>query len=215
MAKRFTDSTKWNDVWFSNLTDKEKLTWIYILDTCSHAGIWEKNLKVLNFHIGSTFVEGELNKIFAGKFIEIRNKWFIPKFIKFQYGKGFLTSNTPAVKSARELLLDIGFIQQDSKGSLTLIEELPNSTLTLTQGLDKGYDTLKDKDKDKEVVNDEYKVKNKNEYQFKYIKYDKLKGKYQFEYKTKIQKEELTYGELQEYIDEEDLFIKEYQKINV
>jgi hypothetical protein len=152
MAKRFTDSTKWNDNWFSNLSDKEKLTWIYILDTCDHAGIWEKNLRVLNFHIGSTYVEGDLNKIFSGKFVEIRDKWFIPNFIKFQYGNKFLTSNTPAVVSARELLLEIGFIQQDGKG-----------ILTLKQGLDKGYVTLKDKEEDKDIDKDKLKDKLKDE----------------------------------------------------
>ena len=163
MAKRFTDSTKWNDNWFSNLTDKEKLTWIYILDTCDHAGIWEKNLRVLNFHIGSTYVEGELQTIFAGKFIEIRDKWFIPNFIKFQYGNKFLTSNTPAVVSARELLLEIGFIQQDGKG-----------ILTLKQGLDKGYVTLKDKEEDKVQDKEENKVEDNDKLKVKYKLKEKL-----------------------------------------
>ena len=173
MAKRFTDSTKWNDDWFFNLKNEEKLAWIYILDTCDHAGIWKKNLRLLNFQVGSNFVEDELKKVFVGKFIEINDKWFIPKFIKFQYGKGFLTSNTPAVKSARELLLDLGFIQQDDKGSLTLIKELPNSSLTLTEGLDKGYDTLKDKDKDKEEEQNINKVENTYKEQNKLEEYEK------------------------------------------
>lgn len=160
MAKRFTDTTKWNDNWFFNLKNEEKLAWIYILDTCDHAGIWEKNLRLLNFQIGSTFVEDDFNLIFKGKFIEINNKWFIPNFIKFQYGKTFLTSNTPAVKSARDLLLDVGFIQQDDKGSLTLIKELPNPSLT-----------LKDKDKDKEQDKDEVIDKLKRKYELT----DKLK----------------------------------------
>jgi len=175
MAKRFTDTTKWNDDWFFNLNNEEKLAWIYILDSCDHAGIWKKNLRLLNFQIGSTFVEDDLKKVFATKFIEIGDKWFIPKFIKFQYGKTFLTSNTPAVKSARELLLDIGFIQQDDKGSLTLIEGLPNSTLTLTEGLDKGYDTLKDKDKDKDMVQDTYEDMDEVENIFKDEDNDKRK----------------------------------------
>ena len=171
MAKRFTDTTKWNDDWFFNLNNEEKLAWIYILDSCDHAGIWKKNLKLLNFQLGSTFVEGDLKKVFSGKFIEIKDKWFIPNFIKFQYGKTFLTSNTPAVKSARELLVDVGFIQQDDKGSLTIIKELANPYITLTQELDKGYDTLKDKDKDKDMVIDINKVE---EQEYNILK-DKIK----------------------------------------
>jgi hypothetical protein len=218
MAKRFTDSTKWNDNWFSNLTDKEKLTWIYILDTCNHAGIWEKNLKVLNFHIGSNFVDGDLNKIFSGKFIEVNDKWFIPNFIKFQYGKGFLTTKTAAVISARELLIEQGFIQQDVNGNLTLIKNIYNPSTTLTEGLNKGYDRVKDKEEDKRM--DVSKVLNKNEnkrmdvsrdvnmVKYKFIKYNKYKDEYEFEFKTKLQKEELTFEELKIYLNEEEIYYK-------
>jgi hypothetical protein len=195
MAKRFTDSTKWNDNWFFNLKNEEKLAWIYILDTCDHAGIWEKNLRLLNFQIGSAFVEDDFNLLFKGKYIEINKKWFIPNFIKFQYGKGFLTSSTPAVKSARELLLDIGFIQSDSKGLLTLIKELPNPSLTLKD---------KDKDKDEYIYMD--KVKNKNEYISKVTSIDKYKIKDTFEYKTKEQKDKLTEQELEQYYIQQDIF---------
>jgi hypothetical protein len=162
MAKRFTDSTKWNDDWFFNLKNEEKLAWIYILDTCDHAGIWKKNLRLLNFQVGSNFVEDELKKVFEKQIIEIGDKWFIRKFIKFQYGKTFLTSKTPAVISARELLIDLGIVQPDDNGSLILIEGLPNPYLTLTEDLDKGYVTVKDKDKGKDedvctYINEEQK----------------------------------------------------------
>jgi hypothetical protein len=152
MAKRYTDSTKWNDNWFFNLKNEEKLAWLYILDTCDHAGVWEKNLRILNFQIGTSFVEDDLKKVFEGKFIEIKNKWFIPNFIKFQYGKTFLSSSTPAVKSARDLLLDYGFIKTDENGNLQLIIHQPNPSITLTQPLHKGYLTVKDKDKDMDMV---------------------------------------------------------------
>lgn len=158
MAKRFTDSTKWNDNWFFNLTNEEKLAWIYILDTCDHAGIWEKNMRLLNFQIGSNLVENKLKEVFEGKFIEIKDKWFIPNFIRFQYGNTFLTSNTPAVKSARERLIDIGFVKVDINGNLTLIQQLNNPCLTLTEGLDKSSETLKDKDKDMDEDKSEDRV---------------------------------------------------------
>lgn len=175
MAKRFTDSTKWNDDWFFNLKNEEKLAWIYILDTCDHAGIWKKNLRLLNFQVGSNFVEDDLKKVFATKFIEINDKWFIPKFIKFQYGKTFLTSNTPAVKSARELLLDIGFINQNDKGLLTLTEPLPNP-----------IDTLKDKDKDKDEYQDTFKDIDKDKNEDEETVIDKLKRKTKLEEEFKI-----------------------------
>ena len=186
MAKRFTDSTKWNDDWFFNLKNEEKLAWIYILDTCDHAGIWKKNIRLLNFQIGSNFVEDDLKQVFANKFIEIKDKWFIFNFIKFQYGKTFLTSNTPAVKSARELLIDLGIVQLDDKGSLTLVKELTNPYLTLTEPLNNPIDTLKDKDKDKDEYQDTFKdiEKDKNEDEETVI--DKLKRKTKLEDEFKI-----------------------------
>jgi hypothetical protein len=208
MAKRFTDSSKWNDNWFSNLTNEQKLAWIYILDTCNHSGIWEKNLKVLNFHIGSTFVEDDLNKVFAGKFIELNNKWFIPKFIKFQYGKTFLNSKTPAVISARELLIEQGFIELNSNGLPTLIKGLDNPYLTLNEPLTNPSLTLKDKEEDKEMVKDELK----NKVQYKFIRYDKIKDEYQFEFKTKKQlEEEYSTEEQLKYIYEEQIFTNNYK----
>ena len=170
MAKRFTDSSKWNDNWFSNLTNEQKLTWIYILDTCDHSGIWEKNLKVLNFHIGSTFVEGELQKIFSGKFIEINDKWFIPKFIKFQYGDKFLTSTNNAIVSARKLLIEVGFLIENTNGSLTLTQGLDNPQLTLNQPLPNPQEGLKEQEEEQEQ--DKFQLKEKEQEQDKV----KLKG---------------------------------------
>lgn len=53
-----------------------------------------------------------------------------------------------------------------------------------------------------------------NKIKFKYIKYNKLKGEYEFESKTKLQKEQLIYGELKQYIDEEEQFYKLINNLN-
>jgi hypothetical protein len=63
MAKRFTNTDKWKKQWFKKLNTKQKLFWLYILDDCNHAGIWDV------------------------VFIDNREKVFIPKFIEFQYGE--------------------------------------------------------------------------------------------------------------------------------
>jgi hypothetical protein len=174
MAKRFTDSSKWNDNWFSNLTNEQKLTWIYILDTCDHSGIWEKNLKVLNFHIGSTFVEGELQEIFSGKFIEINDKWFIPKFIKFQYGDKFLTSTNNAIVSARKLLIEVGFLIENTNGSLTLTQGSSNPQLTLTQPSPNPQEGLKEQEEEQEQ--DKFQLKEREREQLEEQDKVKLKG---------------------------------------
>ena len=87
MPKRFTDSEKWKDVWFQDLSVKHKLFWFYIIDNCTPAGIWKVNIKLVSFQIGDKFNKDELLNDFKDRIIVLENdKWFIPKFIDFQYG---------------------------------------------------------------------------------------------------------------------------------
>ncbi len=88
MAKRFTDTDKWKKGFIRNLPSKYKLLWLYILDDCNHAGIWETDFEVASIRIGSKISEKEAVKHFAEqiKIFDNGNKWFIAKFVDFQYG---------------------------------------------------------------------------------------------------------------------------------
>lgn len=87
MAKRFTDSAKWDDPFFADLSNEYKLLWIYILDKCDHAGIFKVNTKMAEFCIGTKFDWKAVQGVFTGRIQTLNGeKWFIPKFIKFQYG---------------------------------------------------------------------------------------------------------------------------------
>jgi len=88
MAKRFTDTDKWKKGFIRNLPAKYKLLWLYILDDCNHAGIWDTDFEVASIRIGSKINPIEAAKIFESqiKIFDEGNKWFIPKFIDFQYG---------------------------------------------------------------------------------------------------------------------------------
>ena len=88
MAKRFTDTDKWKKGFIRNLPSKYKLLWLYILDDCNHAGIWDTDFEVASIRIGSKINPVEAAKIFESqiKIFDEGNKWFIPKFIDFQYG---------------------------------------------------------------------------------------------------------------------------------
>lgn len=88
MAKRLTDSEKWEDPWFLDLIDEHKLLWIYILDKCDHAGIWKVNKRLAEFCFShslkwDTFLPAVGSRI---KVLSGGEKWFIPKFLRFQYG---------------------------------------------------------------------------------------------------------------------------------
>tara|TARA_R100001163_G_scaffold7224_2_gene7644 strand:- start:2875 stop:3525 length:651 start_codon:yes stop_codon:yes gene_type:complete len=104
MAKRFTDTDKWKKGFIKRLPAKYKLLWLYILDDCNHAGIWDTDFEVASIRIGSKISEKEASKVLSEqiKIFDGGNKWFIPKFIDFQYGQ--LNENVNAHKSVIKLL---------------------------------------------------------------------------------------------------------------
>jgi len=118
MAKRFTDTMKWNEDWFLELSISNKLFWIYVCDNCDHAGIYKLNKRMFELLIGNKIDTNEfLNTINAEKdrIILLDNgKWYITKFIEFQYGST-LNPNNRVHKSILKLLNDnnIQFEQQE------------------------------------------------------------------------------------------------------
>lgn len=139
MAKRFTDSDKWKDPWFCGLSPTDKLFWFYLLDNCDHAGIWQVNWPLVKFHLGKIYKNEEL-KSFEGRIFYISEfKWFLPKFLIFQYGT--LNPENKAHSSVMKILEKEGAL----KGHIC--------------PLDTAQDMDKDMDKDKGVVRGEEKVK--------------------------------------------------------
>ena len=74
MAKRFTDNEKWKKKFFRKLSQQHKLLWIYILDDCNHAGIWDVDLEVAEVRIGfHSFLQGECEDIFKERIVIFQN----------------------------------------------------------------------------------------------------------------------------------------------
>ena len=67
MAKRMTDSDKWKKGFIRGLAPKYKLFWLYILDDCTHAGIWETDFEVASIRIGSKITEAEAVTVMASQ----------------------------------------------------------------------------------------------------------------------------------------------------
>jgi hypothetical protein len=164
MAKRMTDSSKWNDEWFGNLPMDMKLVWLYILDMCDHAGVYKLNLKLLKFQTDCERTEEEiLNYLKDRIYVADNNKWFIPKFITFQY-KNFFTSKTPAIVSAKNLLLSHKIIQPNDNTLPTVNKGFNNPSLTLIEEFNNDSQIVKDKDTDKVMGKYIDKNTNKNIY---------------------------------------------------
>ena len=103
MAKRFTETGKWKKKWIRQLDPKYKLFWFYLLDNCDHAGVFDADIESASFHIGLEYTEKEILKIFNRKIIPFKkDKWFIPKFVEYQYGE--LNENNRAHLSVINIL---------------------------------------------------------------------------------------------------------------
>lgn len=132
MAKRFTDTSKWDKGKYSSLSLEMKLVWIYLCDKCDHAGVWDINMPLLSFQVGSNIsLEDLLNGL--GSWVEKHDdKLLLKDFVDFQYGK--LNPDNRVHQSV-----------------LNRIEKLaPSKVLTSPFQGAKDKDKEKDKDLDKE-----------------------------------------------------------------
>ena len=65
MAKRFIDTGMFDDSWFMHLSSDSKLTFIYLITNCDHAGIIDLNVSLMEF---KTKIKGlEKSKSFNSK----------------------------------------------------------------------------------------------------------------------------------------------------
>tara|TARA_R110000782_G_scaffold172672_4_gene264294 strand:+ start:3657 stop:4370 length:714 start_codon:yes stop_codon:yes gene_type:complete len=133
--KRFTDTDKWRDEWFMDLSLVNKAAWQYLLDRCDSIGHWKQNFRLANFEIGEDVDWDEFLTI-CGDRIHVTDAgyWFVVAFVDFQYG-ALKEACRPHQSYLRQL--------KDRK------------LLTLTKGYRKGFETLKEKDKDKDKDKEE------------------------------------------------------------
>lgn len=86
--KRFTDADKWSDPWFRKLSWQAKLAYLYILDNCDAAGVWEPDWAAANFQIGSRIHWEDCLHEIGDRIVWIGDaRLRVVKFIRFQYGK--------------------------------------------------------------------------------------------------------------------------------
>jgi len=129
------------DPWYRDLKIEHKLLWNYLLDNCDNAGIWIVNTKLADFQINHKFDWDEVTYIFNDRFTQFDGgrKWLITKFIEFQYVK--LNENSNPHKAVIKTLKKHGLYE-------------------LVQGY---LGSLKDKEQDKEQLQDKDKEEEKEE----------------------------------------------------
>lgn len=112
MAKRFTDTQKWDDEWFDNLSNDNKVVWLYLLDNVNHAGLMKINIRSLNFKCRTEHTLETIKELLGNRLIIVREQYiFIPKFIKFQYNSG-LNSDKPVIVSVVKELTEFNLLDK-------------------------------------------------------------------------------------------------------
>lgn len=87
MKKRFTDADKWHDYWFNELSNDDKLLWVFLLDNCDCAGVWQEQFKLFQFYTGLVITHESITKSFGDRIMLVSPRtYLIKKFITFQYG---------------------------------------------------------------------------------------------------------------------------------
>lgn len=126
MKMRFTDTHKWNKLWFRGLSPDAKLLFLYLCDSCGDAGIIEIDPVKYSFEIGLPVEKinpalEELKNL--KKLVQHDERFYhLPSFIKFQYPKGLKTNYNPHKSVWREIqkhnlnLEEIGMIQSLDQG---------------------------------------------------------------------------------------------------
>jgi hypothetical protein len=172
MAKRFTDTDKWKDEWYTDLPNDYKIIWQYLLDTCDNAGIYKRNVKLLNIMCNTNVSDTDILNAFKLRVTPISDeKWIINKFCVFQYGPDFLESKNKAVISVVNKLIESNLYQSSTN---TLLIPYPSSINTLSIPYGYSIDTPKEQEQEQEQVKEQEQEEDKEEVEYEYS--DRAKG---------------------------------------
>ena len=128
MSYRITNTEKWKDVWFADLSPFAKLLFFYFVENCDNAGFFEVNKKFILFHTGLTEEQlssagAELKKSYI-KSKDGTKLWF-RNFLKYQRKLPLNIANNshkPIIALIQDNLSD----ETKFKGNSVISSLLPN-----------------------------------------------------------------------------------------
>lgn len=128
--KRFTDTDKWRDPWFRKLSSGVKLAFLFIVDNCDNAGVWDADMELADFSIGMEIPWQKVRDSLGDRMEVLKSgKWHLKKFVNFQFGK----------------------LSEECKPHAAVIRLLQKHEIErVSKEYPKGIHTLKDKDQDKD-----------------------------------------------------------------
>ena len=134
MSKRFVDSEIFGQEWFRKLHTKDKVLFFYLLTNCDIAGVISPDWPIISQQIGGTVTENDLWKL-NENIVKLKpGKYFIRRFIEYQYGLDFPSGKSNVHKGVLKCLAShrLGWpvaIPEQENNSLpsTLPSRLPSS----------------------------------------------------------------------------------------
>lgn len=152
MAKRFTDTTKYDKPFMRSLPGAYKILWDLLYHDCDHAGIWIVDFEVAQIKVGRDMLIDREKALELFNADEVRvivldngKRWFLPGFIEFQYTR--LLSTNRAHISVIAALKKHSLLKEDLTLSLPEGSPLSNKIKPLGSPLE----GAKEKEKDKEL----------------------------------------------------------------
>lgn len=194
MAYRFTNTEKWQDVWFSSLKQMEMLLFIYLCDNCDIAGFIELNYKRWANDLNSSIptIEGACKGLARGLIFSNTNDCiFIKNFLKHQKNLPLNQNNKAHLGIIKRFELyaqkfDIKDINQFIEGACKGLQ----SPLGIGNGIDNLYidsNTIEDKVNNWRNDFETYKENLKSEY-IRIVTPDYLKRRKEFHPNLNIKK---------------------------
>ncbi len=86
MAKRLTDTNKWDKAWFRKMNPVDKCIWMFLCDRCDHAGLWDIDEDAFRYYVGIELSIDQVLFTFRDHVEKVGDKLQIMDFIPFQYG---------------------------------------------------------------------------------------------------------------------------------
>lgn len=108
MAKRFIDTNLFRSPFMRGLEAPYKALWVYLCCECDHAGVWTVELDVAELRLGMKLKAEIVLQKMGGAVVSIDGgrKWYLPEFVRFQYGT--LNPSNRAHGSVIERLASLG-----------------------------------------------------------------------------------------------------------
>lgn len=146
MSKRFTETGKWDKLWFRKLPPKYKCFWDFLCAKCSNIGVWDVDIETARHFVGAPLNLEEAKALLADQIEEIDGgrKWLLTGFVAFQYGE-----LTPNNNFHRSLLAALDRLNEKEVSGAD--QEVSGAGGGLPVPLLRGIGIEKDKERNKDV----------------------------------------------------------------